>query len=116
MKTFKGTFEQRALRLVSVGICVYLFVLFFYLRWNAIVWRGRFNPDEAELLADGLRASKSFVPFKDFTSPTFGPLWPMFLGYLHRFGLPLSLPIAHLLSALILIMICKWLVGTCMGF
>jgi hypothetical protein len=31
----------------------------------------------------------------------------MFLGYLHRFGLPLSLPIAHLLSALILIMICK---------
>jgi hypothetical protein len=107
LKTFRDTSERIKFNFLSVGVFAYLFVLFFCLRWNAIVSRGRFNPDEAELLADGLRASKSFVPFKDFTSPTFGPIWPMFLSYLHRFGLPLSLPIAHLLSALILIMICK---------
>jgi hypothetical protein len=107
LKTFRDSSERTKFNLLSVGVFLYLLVLFLCLRWNAIVSRSRFNPDEAELLADGLRAAKSFVPFKDFTSPTFGPIWPMFLGYLHRFGLPLSLPIAHLLSALILIMICK---------
>ena len=107
MKTFREFPERSKFFLLSVGVYAYLFILFFGLRWNAIISRGRFNPDEAELLAGGLRASKSFIPFKDFTSPTFGPIWPMFLGYLHRFGLPLSLPVAHLLSALILIMICK---------
>lgn len=107
LKTFRGSSERTKFNLLSVGVFSYLLVLFLCLRWNAIVSRSRFNPDEAELLADGIRASKSFVPFKDFTSPTFGPIWPIFLGYLHRFGLPLSLPIAHLLSALILIMICK---------
>ena len=107
LKSFRDSSERTKLNLLNVGVFSYLLVLFLCLRWNAIISRSRFNPDEAELLADGIRASKSFVPFKDFTSPTFGPIWPMFLGYLHRFGLPLSLPIAHLLSALILIMICK---------
>lgn len=108
MKTSKFFSGRSRLSFLSTGILLYFFVLFIWLRGNAIASRSLFNPDEAELLADGIRASKSLIPFKDFTSPTFGPIWPLFLGYLHRFGLPLNLPIAHLLSALILILICKF--------
>ena len=109
MKLSRVLSPRRKFTLINAGVFLYLFFLFNWLRGSAIASLGRFNPDEAELLAGGLRAAKSFIPFKDFTSPTFGPIWPLFLGYLHRFGLPLNLPVAHFLSALILILICKFI-------
>lgn len=83
-----------------------LVVLVLLLRREAILTKDVFNPDESELLADGIRASMSWVPFRDFTSPTFGPIWPLMLGLLHRVGLPLTLPVAHFLSAAMIAAIC----------
>lgn len=59
------------------------------------------NIDESEILAAGRRAAMSYIPFKDFTASSYGPIWSFTLGWLHRLGLPLTLPAAHLLSAAI---------------
>ncbi len=76
-------------------------LLFFFLRRDRIFSLQVANPDEAELLASGRRAAQSLVPYERFTSPTYGPIWAMFLGTLDRLGIPLTLPTAHILSAVI---------------
>lgn len=59
------------------------------------------NPDEAELLAVGRQASRNLAPYETFTTSTFGPIWPEMLGILRNLGVPLTLPMAHILSLLI---------------
>ncbi len=61
------------------------------------------NPDEGELLATAKLASKSFFPYSNYTTPTFGPVWPEFLSLFYNLGLNLSFKHAHLISFILLI-------------
>lgn len=82
--------------------CTYLIsslIIFLWFRRSQIVSRYAVNPDEAELLASGKRGSLSWIPYSDYSTPTFGPIWPTLLGLLHRLGTPLTVPMAHLISA-----------------
>lgn len=88
-------------------LVVVIFLAFIYLRRDRILTLQIANPDEAELLASGRRAMQSLVPYDRFTSPTYGPVWALLLGLLGRAGIPLSLPLAHLLSALIAATTCS---------
>lgn len=72
---------------------------FFFFRRDRILSLSPLNPDEAELLAGGKRAAISLVPYEKFTTATYGPAWTMLLGIARRIGLPLSIPVAHVLSA-----------------
>jgi len=63
------------------------------------------NPDEADLLVAGLRASENLIPLKTFTTSTYGPLGPQLLGILHILGLPLNLLVAHLLATVLAVFI-----------
>lgn len=82
-------------------LSIVVVVIIFRAQSDTIVLREFINPDEGELLAGGRRAAMSFIPFKDFTSYTYGPLWPFTLGWLHRIGMPLTIPVAHLLNSLL---------------
>lgn len=59
------------------------------------------NPDEAELMAQGLAAEHSFLPFTTWTMGTTGPIWPMFLAVLGHLGYPLTIASAHFLAAVL---------------
>jgi hypothetical protein len=78
-----------------------VFAMVCYFRRDRMLTFNVANPDEAELLASGRRAAQSLVPYERFTSPTYGPAWALLLGLLGRLGFPLSLPLAHVLSALL---------------
>lgn len=96
-----------SLRRVIEPIVVALFAAFvvyyvFSTQGHFITQRTPINVDESELLAAGRRAAMSYIPFKDFTGATYGPMWPLMLGWLHRLGLPLTIPVAHVLNALII--------------
>lgn len=83
---------------------LYAFVVsstFLWFRLQSISTKGSFNPDEAELLAIAKRASINFVPYEHFSTPTHGVPWPYFLALMNKLGLPLTIPVAHLLSCLI---------------
>lgn len=95
-------------RAVDAAVVAVILAVFMFVRRDAVRSFMTLNPDETELLAAGKRAAMSFIPFKDFTVPTYGPAWPMFLGTLHRLGLPLTVPVAHLLSALAGVLCCAW--------
>ena len=85
----------------------FLLLLFFVVvRSPSIINSSSFNPDEAELLAQGKRAALDLVPYRSFTSATYGAVWPFFLGLLQKLTIPLTIPIAHLLSALFGAVIC----------
>lgn len=83
-----------------------LLLFFVIVRSPSIVNNSSFNPDEAELLAQGKRAALDLVPYRSFTSATYGAVWPLFLGLLRKLSIPLTIPIAHLLSALLGALIC----------
>lgn len=96
-----GMRNLRSARIKRVALVVLVLVVFLYFRRDRILTFSVANPDEAELLASGRRAMQSMVPYERFTSPTYGPAWALGLGLLGRLGFPLSLPFAHLLSAVI---------------
>ena len=58
-----------------------------------------FNPDEAELLAAGRRATLGLQPYGDYTTPTFLFLWPLVLSLFSALGFGLTLSFAHVLAA-----------------
>ena len=58
-----------------------------------------FNPDEAELLAAGRRATLGLQPYGVYTTPTFLFLWPLFLSLFSALGFGLTLSFAHVLAA-----------------
>ncbi len=82
---------------LAAGACLVLLLL---LRGNWLFSSSVLNPDEAELLADGKRATLNLVPYGTYTTATYFFLWPMFLGMLGDIGIPLSLVTAHILSGL----------------
>lgn len=81
------------------GYLISSLTIFLWFRRSQIVSRYAVNPDEAELLASGKRGALSWIPYSDYSTPTFGPIWPSLLGFLHRLGIPLTVPMAHLISA-----------------
>ena len=83
--------------LLVAGVCIVLLLL---LRGNWLFSSSVLNPDEAELLADGKRATLNLIPYSTYTTATYFFLWPAFLGMLGDIGIPLSLPTAHFLSGL----------------
>lgn len=87
---------------VQCGLAfVALLALAYLLRGSAMHSPGVFNPDEAELLAEGrLAAHHLLPPYGAYTSATFLFLWPLGLGILGAVGIHLTLPTAHVLSAL----------------
>ncbi len=58
-----------------------------------------FNPDEAELLAAGRRATLGLQPYSDYTTPTFLFLWPLVLSLFSAAGFGITLSFAHVLAA-----------------
>jgi hypothetical protein len=107
-------FAANPVRRFFSAICSYfvkfysiiLLLFFVVVRSPSIVNMASFNPDEAELLAQGRRAALDLVPYRSFTSATYGAVWPFFLGLLRKLSIPLTIPIAHLLSALFGALIC----------
>ena len=89
-----GVVRVTAVSLAFVALLVWL-------RGDALLSPLAFNPDEAELLADGKRAMFSLIPYRDYTTPTFLFVWPLALGLLGKLGFALTLPTAHLLSGII---------------
>jgi hypothetical protein len=85
---------------VLAVVSIVALVLLVVLRGSALLTHGVFNPDEAELLALGRRASANLIPYQTYTTSTSLYLWPLFLGILTKIGIPMTLPIAHLLSGL----------------
>ena len=85
----------------AVLVTIALFGLSLTIRWDAIVFPGWINPDEAELFASGRRAAMQMLPpMASFTATTHMILWPMSLGGLGLLGVPMDLRSAHVLSAL----------------
>ncbi len=91
--------RSKTLEFIATPLC--WISIFLYFRRNAIFSHIVLNPDEAELIATGQRVGISLIPYEKFTTPTFGPIWAYFLGILNKLGLPMTIPIAHLLSALL---------------
>ena len=58
-----------------------------------------FNPDEAELLAAGRRATLGLQPYGSYATPTFLFLWPLVLSLFSALGFGLTLSFAHVLAA-----------------
>ena len=86
---------------VQCGLAVVTLLAFAYLlRGSAMHSAGVFNPDEAELLAEGRVASHHLLPlYGSYTSSTYLFLWPFLLGVLGAVGVHLTMPTAHVLSA-----------------
>ncbi len=88
-------------RWIDVLVPILIFALFIWMRRPEIRKAGFINPDEGDLLAAGKRAAMSLIPYDTYTTSSYGPLWPTFLGVVKLLGLPLTLPVAHLLAACI---------------
>jgi hypothetical protein len=84
--------QQAAIALAFIGVAVMT-------RGNFLHSATWFNPDEAELMAQGRAAMHSPVPFTTWTTATTGPFWVLFLALLGWIGFPLTIAFAHLLSA-----------------
>lgn len=111
--------RRRSFRLQ--GLAVLLTTL--WMRQHVIRQPWAHNPDEGELLVAAKRAAQSIIPFDRFTTTSYGPLWPMTLALLRHLGLPLSIPMAHLLATLLmvgtlvgLLHLARVLVGDALGF
>jgi hypothetical protein len=87
-------------RLAPVAAVGLLLILMVVSRGPDLVTPSRMNPDEAELLAEGRRAALELTPYRAFTASTHLALWPMFMGVLAGLGIPMVLPLAHVLSGL----------------
>ncbi len=80
--------------LLVVALLVVLLILS---RGGYLLSHATFNPDEAELLASARRANLNLVPYSTYTGGTLLFLWPFSLALLSKFGVPLTLPTAHIL-------------------
>ncbi len=89
----------KTLVVLAVASIVALLLLV-VLRGSDLLSHAVFNPDEAELLASGRRASADLIPYQTYTIATSLYLWPLFLGILTKIGVPMTLPTAHILSGL----------------
>lgn len=85
----------------DILLSVVAFGIFLVLRWDVIRERSVLNPDEAELLATGMRAADNLIPYENFTTSTFGVIAGQFLGALGVAGVPLNLLTLHALAALL---------------
>ena len=86
--------------LVPLMMTAVLLVLAVELRGLYLASSTMMNPDEAELLAAGRRAALNLLPYVTYTTPTYLVAWPFALGVLAALGVPMTLPTAHVLSAL----------------
>lgn len=91
----KGQSEKRTWVLVTI---VLVGITFFVARIGTLSNREVLNPDEAALIAWGMRGDESLVPFKAVVTNTSGPVWVLFLGVLERLGFSMNLVTAHFLS------------------
>ena len=77
------------------------------IRGDLLISGAVFNPDEAELLALGRRASVNLRdPVGTFAVGTLGPIQPTLLGFVGALGIPLTLTTAHIISGLIYVWLC----------
>ena len=77
------------------------------IRGDLLISGAVFNPDEAELLALGRRASVNLRdPVGTFAVGTLGPIQPTLLGFVGALGIPLTLATAHIISGFIYIWLC----------
>ncbi len=92
--------RSRLGRVAPLMMAVVLVVIVVELRGRFLASSATYNPDEAELLAAGRRAALNLVPYVTYTTPTYLIGWPFALGVLADLGVPMTLPTAHVLSAL----------------
>jgi hypothetical protein len=88
-----------ALRMTSLFVIAIAATV--YLRLPFVMQNGVLNPDEGDLMVAGMRATESLVPYRTFTTSTYGPVIPQTLGALARLGYPLNLHSVRLLAAVI---------------
>jgi hypothetical protein len=100
MRTTNRQFTKRSKLASEVLLLLAVPIIFLWMRRFYIFNLRALNPDEADLLAAGKRAVDSLVPFRSYSTTTYGPVWPTFLGLLGKLGVPLTLPVAHLIAAL----------------
>lgn len=92
--------QQLSRALPALTFLVILCTSAILLRGPDLLLNMPFNPDEAELLAQGRRAQVSlFPPYESFTTTTHTLLWPMFMGALGLIGIPLGFVTAHIIAA-----------------
>ena len=90
-------FIRRSITFVSP--CLTLIVLLVAIRGRDLLATTSFNPDESELVLQGIRASSGGLRLLSNSAlGTIGPVWPAFLGICSRIGIPLTLRTAHLLT------------------
>jgi hypothetical protein len=66
------------------------------LRWPMITWDYQFNPDESQMLAQGMRYLSHPIPWRDVDGTTSGPLNSMLLSLMMICGAPASWETARL--------------------
>lgn len=92
---------RRGFAVRAVLVIVAVTVASLAIRWPVLDFAGPLNPDEAEIMAAGRRAALAWwMPMETASANTYFPLWPAALGVLDALGLPMTLPVAHVLSAL----------------
>lgn len=101
-KRFRINSNQVIGGLKAVTSFVILAAMMMIIRGANLTASSAFNPDEAELLALGRRASTSlFNPAATVAVATIGPLQPLLLGLISEIGIQLTLPLAHFMAGLI---------------
>jgi hypothetical protein len=87
---------------VAFGLLSLLLVV---VRGNQLWTTQLFNPDEAELMAEGRGAAQDLFPYSGYTSSTHLFLWPFTLGVLDRVGVPLTVVTAHVIGGISYVML-----------
>ncbi len=101
-KGFRINSEQVIGALKASTSFVILVAMMMIVRGANLTASNAFNPDEAELLALGRRASTSlFNPSATVAVATIGPLQPLLLGLVSKLGIQLTLPLAHFMAGFI---------------
>nr|WP_293836497.1 hypothetical protein [uncultured Arsenicibacter sp.] len=85
------------------------FLLLFLLRLPGIVFNGEINPDESQMITQGMTLARDPVYFRSVDGTTGGPLDSYFLVLPGWFGLPADFITAHF-SAFLLVSLSFWLV------
>jgi hypothetical protein len=93
--------RARIPKAAQLGIAAFVVLAIMMIgRIGAFAWPYPYNPDEAEVLAEGRLAAANLWPIHgSYATPTHLALWPISLGILSKLGIPLVMSTAHVLSA-----------------
>jgi hypothetical protein len=101
-QTFRNIQQSNRQAAIFVfALCVISFLT--HLLFTRLSWM--MNPDESELLATARLAARPGGLYANYTTSTYGPVWPEFLALLSHFGMHLEHVNAHRLALIMKILI-----------